>query len=256
MPIIINLVYKYNARSISELFDKCTSDEFASIVYHGKYQEKASLALELYIKDSLELQRQNRWEYFLSFQKYCPEQEIELINLFTAQNVNIVLFFECLKQVLNCTWPKINALKIQGIPNSGKTLIAQLICKSFITCYANNHGSENEFFMSNFLNKAIILCEELFITHATCEDFKQILGGSPLDIDKKFQNKQILSRTPIIITSNYQKFGRGHLSHKDEMALQLRCFVFDFNCCYTPKCMIDVPAISHLAWLADNQDML
>lgn len=256
MRLIIGLIYKYHARSVSELFDKCTADEFASIVYCGKYMDNANLALELYVKDSLELQRKNRWEYFLSFQKYMPEQEFELIRLFNVQCVDIVLFFSCLKQVLNCTWPKINCFKIQGIPNSGKTLIAQLICKCFITCYANNHGSENEFFLSNFLNKAVILCEELYVTQATCEDFKQILGGCPIDIDKKFQNKQIWMRTPMIVTSNYQKFGRGHLSHMDETALQLRCFTFDFNYSFAPKLMIELPAIAHLAWLADNQDML
>lgn len=238
------------------MFDKCTCDEFSEIIYFGKYMESANLALELFVKDSLEMQRKNRWEYFLSFQKYLPDQENELIRLFHTQRINIVQFFQCLKEVLNCTWPKINTLKIQGIPNSGKTMLAQLIGKPFITCYANNHGSENEFFLSNFLNKSVILCEELYVTQATCEDFKQILGGCPIDIDKKFQSKQIWMRTPIIITSNYQKFGRGHLPSRDEQALQLRCFTFDFNYSFTPTTMIELPAIAHLAWCAENQDML
>lgn len=63
-------------------------------------------------------------------------------------------------------------------------------------------------------------------------------------------------RTPMIITSNYQKFGRGHLTHTDEMALQSRCFVFDFTHAFVPNTMIELPALSHLAWLAENQEMM
>lgn len=256
MQTLIKLIYRYRARSISELYDKCSASEFASIVYHGKYSECATLALELFVKDNLEIQRKNRWEYFLSFQKYDEVQENELIRLFETQRIDIVLFAECLRDVLNCVYPKINAMKFVGRPNSGKSLLAQLICKMFICCYANNHGSENEFFLSNFLNKSIILCEELYVTQATAEDFKQILGGAPIDIDKKFYNKQILMRTPMIITSNYNEFGRGHLPHVDEQALKLRCITFDFISDFKPKCMIEMTSLAHLMWCAVNQDML
>lgn len=255
----VNLIYKYRARSISELFDKCSADEFAYFVYSNDkddYQKVCSRALEMYVKDSLEIQRRNRWEYLLSFAKYDEEQEREILRLFTVNNVNPVHFAESLKKVLNEEHPKVNTLKIYGSPNSGKSLIGQLIASVFISCYCNNHGSENEFFLSNFLNKALILCEELYVTQATSEDFKSVLGGAPIDISKKFQEKQILSRTPVIVTSNHSSFGRGHLPPVDENALKLRCITFNFTTPFAPACQIEVSSFAHFLWLSVNQDML
>lgn len=257
MQTIINLVYKYRARSISELYDKCSADEFSDVLWASKdYIKETNCVLELFVKDNLELQRRNRWEYFLSFQKYCAVEEAELIKIFAYQNIDIVYFANCLKDILMCTDPKINCLKLYGCPNSCKSLIAQLICSLFICCYCNNHGSENEFYFSNFLNKSIVLCEELYVTQATCEDFKQILGGAPIDVDKKFHCKQVLTRTPIIVTSNFMKYGRGHLSNIDENALSLRSHVFEFNSEYKPECIISAPSLAHLMYLAVNQDIL
>lgn len=256
MPLAIKLIYKYRARSISELFDKCTSDEYAGLIYTGEDYNKCVIsALELFVKDSLEIQRRDRWEYMMSHAAYNETEEKEILRLFLSQNINPVGFAHALKTVFMCEHPKINSIKLYGTPNSGKSLIAQLIVKCFITCYANNHGSENEFFLSNFLNKAIILCEELFVTHATAEDFKSILSGANIDISKKFQEKQMLSRTPIIITSNFYDFGRGHLPHVDEYALKSRCFMFEFTRQFTPTCMITAPSMYHFLWLCLNQSM-
>lgn len=257
MQTAIKLIYKYKARSISELFDKCSSDEFANLVYQcSNYHKMIMPALELFIKDSLELQRRNRWEYMLSHANYSLDEEEELLRLFTVQRINPIEFANALKTVLNCEKPKKNCIRLIGAPNSGKTLIGQLIASCFITCYANNHGSENEFFMSNFLNKALILCEELYVTQATCEDFKSILGGANIDISKKYSEKQILSRTPVLITSNFELFGRGHLNNTDENALITRCFTFRFTSAFVPRITITAPSMYHFLWLCVNQDML
>lgn len=254
----INLIYKYRSRSISELYDQCNSDEWAELIYcaNNNFNTAIATAFELYVKDSLELQRRDRWEYLLSFADYDYDQETELLSLFASQSIDPVNFARDLKSVLQCEHNKVNTLKMYGVPNSGKSLIAQLIVQPFISCYMNNHGSENEFFLSNMLNKTLVLCEELFVTPATCEDFKSILGGAKIDIDKKFRDKQILSRTPIIITSNYYKFGRGHLNNVDERALQSRCHIYYFSFEYTPCIKIDLPAFAHFLLCASNQDIM
>lgn len=257
MPLAINLVYKYGARTISELYDKCTQDEFASLIYEcADYTKSLTRALELFIKDSLELQRRNRWEYFLSCSDDNLDEEQEILRLFNVQGIDPVIFANDLRSVLLCEHPKINCLKIYGVPNSGKSMLAQLIVSSFITCYANNHGSENEFFLSNFLNKSIILCEELYVTVATAEDFKSILGGALIDISKKHKEKQLLQRTPVIITSNYKNFGRGHLSKIDENALTNRCREYYFRFPFKPNVTITAPSLAHFMFIACNQDMI
>lgn len=257
MQTAIRLIYKYQARSISELFDKCTSDEFASLIYQcSNYQKVIIPVLDLFVKDSLEIQRRNRWEYLLSKGKFNYDEELELLKLFTAQQINPIDFARKLKTVFLCEKPKVNCIRLYGAPNSGKSLLGQLISSCFITCYANNHGSENEFFLSNFLNKALILCEELYVTQATAEDFKSILGGANIDISKKYSEKQILSRTPIIVTSNFNDFGRGHLNAIDEQALKSRCFSFYFSSSFTPTVHITAPSMFHFLWLCENQDIL
>lgn len=253
----IDLVYKYKARTVSELYDKCSSDEFAQLIYSDPNYHKSLLhALEIFIKDSLELQRRNRWEYLIAHAKYLPDEESELLRLFQLQGVDPCYFAECVREVLLCSHPKMNCIKIHGVGNSGKSLLAQLLVGPFITCYANNHGSESDFFLSNFLNKSIVLCEELYVTTATAEDFKSILGGAYIDIAKKHQEKQILTRTPVVVTSNHQLFGRGMLSFIDEKALDMRCHSFEFRRVFTPNCMITMPALAHFLFIACNQDMI
>lgn len=257
IKISVNLVYKYKARSISELYNLCTAEEWASLIYHNPYPTREITSIiDLHIKDNLELQRKNRWEWLIGHQKFLPEEEYELLNIFRAQNIDPEYFMTCLYDLLLCKNHKRNCIRFWGIPNSCKSLIAQLIVDCFICAYANNHGSEQEFFFSNFLNKAIILCEELYVTTATIEDFKSILGGAPIDISKKFHEKQLMSRTPFIITSNFKLFGRGHLPPIDEEAILTRCYDFEFNCIYKPKITITAPAFYHLMHFLYNKDML
>ena len=103
----------------------------------------------------------------------------------------------------------------------------------------NNHGSENEFYLSNMLKKSIILCEELYITITTAEDFKSVLVGQPIDITKKFNEKQLSQRTPFVITSNYSRFGRGHLPPTVENALSIRCYNYILNSAFKPLCKLE-----------------
>lgn len=190
----------------------------------------------------MDCQRENLWKY--ATQKAC-KQPLDVAQfrafdaLFRTNNVKPTEFASCLRRVLEKSENKINCIRIIGLPNSGKTLISNCIVEPFICCRMNNHGSENEFFMSNMLNKSIIQCEELYITIATAEDFKSVLAGQPLDIAKKFNEKQTLARTPVIVTSNYEKFGRGHVPATDENALSLRCYTFRFDHVYKPPIKLD-----------------
>lgn len=242
------MFFKYKARSISELYDQCTPDEWADLVYVAdiNLHKHLNIALELFIKESLVLQRQDRWGWFVSHASNIPDEVRQLELLFATQLIDISMFANSLFDILQETDPKINCLRLVGTPNSGKTLIAQLLVQPFISAYVNNHNSENEFYLSSFLNKSICLCEELMCTPATAEDFKSILGGQKIDISKKYTAKQILIRTPIIVTSNHLKFGRGHLNPSDEIALSLRCQTYLFSTQFKPLFTITLPAFAYL----------
>lgn len=206
------------------------------------YHELIKCAIELYIKQQLDIQRKGMWD-FACFKALKPSakqnQFLEFDKIFDANHIDKKQFAKSVFSILNKTKMKVNCLRLIGSPNSGKTLIANCIIAPFITCYMNNHGSENEFFASNMLNKSIILCEELYLTVATAEDFKSILGGQPIDVAKKFNEKQVLLRTPVILTSNHMKFGRGHLPPTDENALELRCCTYLFTAPVAPLCILE-----------------
>lgn len=243
-----SIIFKYGARSTAELYDQCTTDEWADLLYTAdvNIHKHVNIALELYIKDSLVLQRQDRWGWFVKSAQNIPSQISEFISLFSAQQIEVCDFANSLYDILMCCDPKINCLRLIGTANSGKTLLGQLIVQSFVAGYVNNHNSENEFYLSCFLNKAICLCEELMCTPATAEDFKSILGGATIDISKKYTAKQALIRTPIVVTSNHKLFGRGHLNPVDEKALNLRCITYQFSSQYKPKITLSLPAFAYL----------
>lgn len=206
------------------------------------YKEILNIALSLYIKYNLDKQRKDMLHYVFELTKDTKPDYVqlgEITKIFTNNKIDVNDFVRDVANVLLCKHFKKNCLRIWGGSDSGKTLIANMITKPFITCYLNNHGSENEFYLSNMLNKSIIMCEELYITPATAEDFKSVLGGQMIDTDKKFHDKQLLSRTPVIVTSNYDKFGRGHLARIDEDALSNRCYTYQMYAPCKPAVVID-----------------
>lgn len=185
----MNLFFKYNARSVSELFDQCTADEWADLVYIAdvNLHKYLNVAYELFVKENLYLQRQDRWGWFVKNAENIPHEVSQLRELFYQQGIGIPNFANSLFDILQEQNPKINTLRLVGVPNSGKSLLAQLIVAPFISAYVNNHNSENEFYLSSFLNKSVCLCEELMCTPATAEDFKSILAGAKIDISSTTQ---------------------------------------------------------------------
>lgn len=236
-------VKKTQSRSTSELYDKCTYAEWLDIVDIPYYHEIIRAALELYIKHELDTQRAGLIKYvgdsILSNAKINAYQQSEILQMFNINDIEVKEFCNSVITVFTKSDLKRNTLRMWGVSNSCKSLIANALCLPFICCYMNNHCSENEFYMSAMLNKSVILCEELYITVATAEDFKSVLCGQPINVAKKYNEKQLLSRTPVVITSNHQRMGRGHLPAVDEMALQNRCFNYYFSTSYKPKCYIN-----------------
>lgn len=231
----------------------CSASEWGELISicDVHVHKHLNIALELYIKELLDLQRNDRWCWYVTTAEYYdPIQVEELRHLFALQNINIIHFANDVYALFKCIDEKRNCLRLIGNSNTCKTLIGTLLVEMFVSAYVNNHNSENEFYLSSFLNKAVCLCEELMLTPATAEDFKSVLGGAKLEISKKYTAKQTLIRTPIIVTSNHSKFGRGHLDPKDEAALANRCYTYRFNIPYKPKVRITAPSLSYLIYVS------
>ena len=152
-----------------------------------------------------------------------------IINWLYANGIEPGDFASTIRRVLSCEDHKRNVLFIVGRPNTGKTMIAELICQPFLKGTLPNQGNLSEYYYGGLLNKSIAFVEEPFLTPALANDFKNILGGKDFQIAKKFTDRQYMKRTPFVVTTNDIRFGRGFVASVDEEALQLRCFRFNIN---------------------------
>lgn len=211
-------------------------------LHDQNYHALIKTAIEIYKKQLLDIQRADLYAYAVNNAKKHPIDPLqfnELKTIFAVNRIDPRKFASNLKFILDKTDPKINTLRLIGVPNSCKTLIANCIIDPFVACRGNNHGSENEFYLSGYLCVSVVKIDELYITIATCEDMKSILGGEPIDIAKKFNDKQLMCRTPFFLTNNQRRLGRGHLPAGDEAALDLRCIIFNMPTTYRPTVRIN-----------------
>ena len=128
-----------------------------------------------------------------------------------------------------------NTIRLVGPSNTGKSVIAKAIVEPFLYYSATMSGCAGEHYFGAMVNKSIILIEELWVIPSTADDYKTILSGYPIHVNKKhITEREELSETPIIVTSNHVQWGRGHISGIDEVALNNRTFTFNL-CTPFPK---------------------
>lgn len=202
---------------------------------HYNFKRNIELAVMIHTKQQEDQERQDRWTIVREhYDKNCDVSEIE--EIFKINNIDCKEFASCVKNILQEKHFKINALRIWGVPNSGKSLIVRLITEKFYTYYGTNTGSMSEFFYGAMVNKSLIVIEELWIVPSNVDDFKTIFSGYSIDINQKHvTERQRLLRTPLFITSNHEKHGKGHLSMMDEEAINRRMYNFKFVHLFEPK---------------------
>nr|QTE03794.1 MAG: nonstructural protein 1 [Emberiza pusilla parvoviridae sp.] len=126
---------------------------------------------------------------------------------------------------------KKNTIYFFGPANTGKTMMAESICK-MVGIYGNvNHNNLN-FPFNDCHGKAIIWWEECSMNETFVEAAKCILGGSAVRVDKKGKDSVLVQRTPVVVTSNNDitvTTCRNATSTAHAPALRSRCMKFQFN---------------------------
>lgn len=126
---------------------------------------------------------------------------------------------------------KKNTLYFYGPANTGKTMMAESICK-MVGIYGNVNHSNRSFPFNDCHNKALLWWEECLMLEEYVEPAKCILGGSSVRVDKKNQDSVLLAKTPIVITSNNditQTSSRNAISSAHAPAIRSRCLKFTYN---------------------------
>ena len=114
---------------------------------------------------------------------------------------------------------------LQGPSNTGKSLLAKLIVSGYNYATVARSTESNNFIFQNLLGKTAALMEEPFITKATVNDFKQLLGGERMEIGIKHRDREWLERVPIICTTNDVQLA-DRCNSVDCQAIQNRCIYY------------------------------
>jgi hypothetical protein len=108
--------------------------------------------------------------------------------------------------------PKMNTFWLYGTASVGKTFFMEQLLNPWLDICVNvsNQGIVNDFALSHLLKAGIIIWEEPFCDISVAQDMKNVLGGKPHMISRKFiQDRQMLTRKPVFITSNYKDLQHG-----------------------------------------------
>nr|WQF62299.1 MAG: nonstructural protein [Feral pigeon parvovirus A] len=121
--------------------------------------------------------------------------------LFLHQNYNPAYAAHTICCWLNGQLGKKNCLYFYGPANTGKTMIAEAICK-MVKVYGNVNHNNGNFPFNDCHNKAVLWWEECMMIDTYVEPAKCIMGGSAVRVDKKGEDSMLVKKTPIVITSN------------------------------------------------------
>ena len=103
--------------------------------------------------------------------------------------------------MLGCS--KRNTLYISGVPDAGKSMLAEMFCKVFV--YYKKNAANKNFPLDGLSDNKLIWLEEFtshLLTTGNITFFKQIFGGQSIHGDNKFSGIEEIVKTPVLITSN------------------------------------------------------
>ncbi|KAL4221787.1 hypothetical protein ACF0H5_020041 [Mactra antiquata] len=145
---------------------------------------------------------------------FDPQTYKNTTNYLTWEETQRFFYYWCLEQrinpnelimdmhrVLRQTDNKNNTLYFQGSSNAGKTYLTKLLIP--VDTIAGYHTTSKEFPFGDAVYQPIILINELTIESAAkAELYKNVLGVEPTQINIKNTPSQIMTRRPVILTTN------------------------------------------------------
>jgi len=107
--------------------------------------------------------------------------------------------------------PKRNCMLISGPPHSGKTYVERVIKACMITHgVQKNLDRYSQFPFQNCVHRRLIVWDEPSCERSKLEDLKLLLGGVEMSVAIKHQQDAVLTRTPVLITTNSNEFLPDH----------------------------------------------
>lgn len=207
-------------------------------IHGSSYLQFLSSCLEHARISIFKEQIKDRWQVLLDYcntTEYDPKEINEWKEWFNKQSIDVYKFVNDLESLLLCKHPKKNTLRLWGRASTGKTMIVRAIGEPFLCHFQGMCGAHSDFAFEGLLNVTVGIVEEAFFIPKEVEDWKTIMSGQSLTVNKKYLGKQTIQRTPLLMTSNHYKLGRGYVKMVDEHACRTRIYDYHANIEYAPS---------------------
>lgn len=182
-------------------------------------------ACRIAYKKKYEIEKEDPLYYF---RKKEDGNSSFFVKLFLANNINPKKFAESFITWISRGHSRKNTLFLFGDIKTGKTLIANIL-KDLYTYKTWVNSTTSTFSFGNLTYANLIHIDEPFLTPLVLEDFKSLTCGSTLTPDVKYEEPTPIKKTPLLITSNFEKLGRGYAPPLSEESIKDKSWCFHFS---------------------------
>lgn len=235
-------------RLLSDIAIACKADDvtclkkcISSDIYEIILEDLGGLS-DKYLQNAIDLTRHrllteqnDRLKWWFSHGTLDTSEDEHWLSWFRQQGIKPKDFMKDLVEWMGMVHPKKNAFKLWGPPSGGKSMVANCISEPFLSHFQGMTNAHSEFALEGMLDTSIAIVEEAFLIPKEADDYKQLMSGGGLSINKKYFPKQTIERVPVLITSNHIQMGRGYLKQADEKALNTRCYIYKISTPTEPK---------------------
>lgn len=225
--IVTSLIANFNALLCVPIEASCTITRWLvddSLNLYDQSKEEYKLAVsrfkrltsQLEIKSIIALHQQANSPvyYSRSTNHYMSiEESLEQINKLllhqykTQESVND--FLKTLFLVCERKAGKMNSIFIKGKPNCGKTWFVDCLAAFYINVgHVKNFVRGQNFPLNDCPNRRILVWNEPSIMPSAFDSVKMLAGGDSCPAAVKYEGDCVISKTPLIFTSNTDIFGK------------------------------------------------
>lgn len=201
-------IFEYNVFSETELMNKlCHLDLFQAIFkkysFSKNFDKAKSLCSTQIINSSFE-ELSNYWETISRpTEFYSIAQSVEILKQWcTTQSIDFRTFIFNVVTIIDKRKRKVNCLYFLGESNGGKTYIARSL-QNLCRLWQSVASGSSRFIWQDCISKRLIVINEPVLDETVLESCKEVFEGLGAFVAVKMRADQYLSRTPIIITSNW-----------------------------------------------------
>lgn len=143
---------------------------------------------------------------------YTPEQSVVVLENFLLEQTNqsveeLESFLATLHNVCERKSGKLNSIYLHGPANCGKTWFANCVTSYYLNVgNVANYVRGQNFPFNDCPNRRILLWNEPSIMPSAFDDVKMLTGGDPLPCKIKYQGDGLITKTPLLFTTNTKLF--------------------------------------------------